>query len=55
MSKSDAETKLNIIHGIMENVSLRRSVDAYKKASAEEKVAYLEGIITSIWVATHTK
>jgi len=55
MSKSDAETKLNIIHGIMENVSLHRSVDAYKKAPAEEKVAYLEGVLTALWVATHTK
>lgn len=55
MSKNDAETKLNIVRGIMENVSLHRSVDAYKKAPAEEKVAYLEGVLTSIWVATHVK
>lgn len=51
----DAETKLNIVHGIMENVSLHRTTDSYKNAPDAEKVAYLEGIITSIWVATHTK
>ena len=55
MSKCDAETRLNIIHGIVENVELHRSLDSYKSSTAEEKVAYLENIMMSLWVATHSK
>ena len=50
----DAETRLSITKAILENTELHRTLDSYKNAPDAE-VAYLEGIITSIWVATHTK
>jgi hypothetical protein len=55
MNKNDAQTRLSIVHGIVENVELHRSVDSYKKATAEEKVAYLESVMMSLWAATHAK
>lgn len=55
MSKSDAEIRLSIIKGILENASLHRTVDAYKKASDAEKVAYLESTLTALWATTFAK
>lgn len=51
----DAETKLNIIHGIMENVSLHRTADSYKNAPDAEKVAYLEGSFAALWAVVFAK
>ena len=53
--RTDAELRVNIVKGILENADLHRITDDYKKASADTKVAYLEGVISSLWVATHTK
>lgn len=53
MSKSDAEIRLKVVHGIVENAELHRSLDSYKNAPAEERLAYLESTMSSLWAATH--
>ena len=44
-----------IVKGIIENVELHRSLDSYKKAPAEERLAYLESTLSALWAATHTQ
>lgn len=55
MRNNNAEIRVSIIKGILENASLHRTVDAYKKASDAEKVAYLESTLTALWAATFAK
>lgn len=44
-----------IVKGILENVALHRSLDGYKNAPAEERLAYLESTISALWAVTHTQ
>lgn len=53
--RDNAELRVSIIKGILENADLHRTVDAYKKASDAEKVAYLESTLTALWSATFAK
>lgn len=47
--QTPAEVKLAAIKGIVTNTELHRITEAYKAASPEEKVAYYEGLFTSLW------
>ena len=50
--KSPAEVKLAALKGIVDNVELHRITESYKTASPEEKVAYYEGMFSSLWCIT---
>lgn len=45
----------NAVKGIVENAELYRVSDSYKKASVEERVAYLESTMNALWAVTHAK
>lgn len=47
-----AEVKLAALKGIVDNVELHRITESYKTASPEEKVAYYEGMFSSLWCIT---
>ena len=49
------EEKLNTVAGITENIELHRSLDSYKNAPAEERLAFLEGAMIALWAITHSK
>lgn len=53
--RNDAELRISIINGILENADLHRMTDAYKKSSDAEKVAYLESTFTALWSAARAK
>lgn len=53
--RKDAELRVSIIKGILENSELHRTVDSYKKSTDAEKVAYLESTLASLWAATFSK